>query len=731
MKPKSEYSRRILLDRLLDTSILKQLGLLVVALFVLYVFSILALLIFCWQDACLFCSEENLSRGLLPLYLLLDPNLLNNIYLPHSGHIFGTGFIIVSTVIYVLGVVVFGGMLISMLVNGVNRRIERHRDGDISYLKSGHYVIMGYDEMVHSIILSIMDRDPKARILILSSVPARVVMEKIGSSVARGYKERIFPYYGHRTIKDSYGKIHLESAEEVYIVGNRTLPAHDAINIECVDSIYNYLKPFKDYPRTITCVFEDLDTYGAFKTTEVFRHLAGMGIDFVPINFYTLWARKVFIDRRYKSETREEPYTYPTVYREPITRDSEQYVHLVFVGITYLGVAFANEAANYFHFPPFRDGRTRKTVITFIDKVADEEMPLFVTRNRYFFSVQPPEYRDLSGNGRDHEVTIPEMVSRASSSIDGTLDVKFEFIKGDIFSREVQDELCRWAGDEKQDMSIFLTLANQKFNFAIGMNMPDDIYTRGIPIFIRQDRSDNFVTNLRENTGTFTYSTLLPDRNNVDSKQMKGRYANIYPIGMDSDSFLGGDDSLIQAKLINYLYSMKAAGKEDEIESVEALSLKDEGALKAFWDNVREMWRGTVREGVFQALPVSKKWSSQYSASSIPIRTASLHAMRGNQDDDSPLTEEEVAIFSEVEHNRWCVEELLLGYRPPRPEENKYNAQTPPSRNSLGRNEDLFIHSDLRPFKDLDEVKENDRFIVGMTFWIRDAASIIKSRGLE
>ena len=77
--------------------------------------------------------------------------------------------------------------------------------------------------------------------------------------------------------------------------------------------------------------------------------------------------------------------------------------------------------------------------------------------------------------------------------------MEFEFIKGDVFSKKVQDELERCAREhnETQYMSIFLAMADQRQNFVMGMNMPVAVYEYNVPIFIRQDRSDNFVTNLR------------------------------------------------------------------------------------------------------------------------------------------------------------------------------------------------------------------------------------------
>ena len=59
-----------------------------------------------------------------------------------------------------------------------------------------------------------------------------------------------------------------------------------------------------------------------------------------------------------------------------------------------------------------------------------------------------------------------------------------------------------------------------------------------------------------------------------------------------------------------------------------------------------------------------------------------------------------------VEHNRWNVEKLLMGYRKPKQEEDKY--EHPEFVSKLKKNKDLFIHHDIRPFGQLKAIKELD-----------------------
>ena len=86
------------------------------------------------------------------------------------------------------------------------------------------------------------------------------------------------------------------------------------------------------------------------------------------------------------------------------------------------------------------------------------------------------------------------------------------------------------------------------------------------------------------------------------------------------------------------------------------------------------------------------------------------------------LSGNEVKEFAIVEHNRWNVEKLLMGFRKPSKEEDHYQYVTrenhPEIRKTLSGNKDLFIHHDIRPFNELNEVKELERQICKYIPWI-------------
>jgi hypothetical protein len=101
--------------------------------------------------------------------------------------------------------------------------------------------------------------------------------------------------------------------------------------VECVDSISRYLKDKEQKPVRITCVFKDLDTYAAFKTSEIFNEIKDLRIDFLPYNFYTGWAKQVFVKRFYRDfDNPGQEYHYPLVYENGIKPGDDKYVHLVY-----------------------------------------------------------------------------------------------------------------------------------------------------------------------------------------------------------------------------------------------------------------------------------------------------------------------------------------------------------------------------------------------------------------
>ncbi len=673
MKPKDSRKVKLWFDRLLSESLLKQFAFLTVLLFGLFLLSWLFLhLSGCeWKD---FAEKSDIPEVLLPLYLLIDTNAFNNLYI---NGVRGWA-LFVSSITFVIGAFIFNGAIIAIITNAIGQRVSNHRDGYLHYLKSGHYIIMGYDDMVPSIVTHIFEKDKEAYVLILSATESPIICEKLKRVFNEKQLKHIIINYGHRVSIDYYKDIHLESAEEVYVVGLHSLPAHDAVNVECIDSICKYLSrpSIKQRPARVVCVFKDIDTYAAFKTSDIFSEdMRRLGVEFVPYNFYTGWAKQVFVKRKYRGGC------YPAVYGKGITPDDTKRVHLVFVGTTNFAVAFAMEAAHLLHFPNF-NSKARKTLITFIDINANKEKEEFVTRNRHLFET-------LNENP-------------------GLLDVEFDFVEGNVFSQDIQALIKCWASNDEEYLSIFLAMVNQRQNFVLGMNMPDEVYDRKVPVFIRQDKSDNLVTKLRNADAGVEYTYASVQDGRLIEENRNGRYANIYPFGMNDSSYCADDRALVQAKLINYLYAT-ADYDRHKFKGALVLETMSQNQIIAEAD---KCW---------QKLSVALKWSNLYNAYALETKAATLRAMRGLDIDDTShdldtLSDEEVEVIAEVEHNRWNVEKLLMGYRRSRPDEDC--RRHPEFASDLAKNKKLFIHHDILPFDQLGDIQELDREFTRYIPWI-------------
>ena len=112
--------------------------------------------------------------------------------------------------------------------------------------------------------------------------------------------------------------------------------------------------------------------------------------------------------------------------------------------------------------------------------------------------------------------------------------------------------------------------------------------------------------------------------------------------------------------MINYVYT------NTEINSIgdKIASGPDEGklsqkAVDTFVD-VMLLWQSLGNKNGKSRIALI--WSSLYSANSIPFKLRSIGI--ANTKDVRPMTDEEKKLLALTEHNRWNVEELLIGYRP-------------------------------------------------------------------
>lgn len=592
-----------------------------------------------------------MGRLLQLICLFIDPGSVANV--PAELRWFSLG-------VAILGMLLFTGLLISVVSNMLERRVERYREGGIAYPLENHVVVIGFDEMVQMLVRQICSdaRYDDCCILVQSVRPARDVRSRIHTEVDAAQERRILVLHAQRNSTEELVKLCTTRAREIFLIGESNEYDHDSLNIDSLQKIVAIHQRTTHCPRIpVSVLFEYQTTYAAFQLSDLAKEWREQ-VDFRPFNFYEEWAKRLLVKRCYgEDDTKVE---YPALDREPLTWESNRRIHLVIIGMSRMGVALGVEAAHLLHFPNFcRDWRL-KSRITFIDAAAEREMNFFRGRYRHYFDLASSRYLDVE-HSAEEQLLLP---NRADGGETDFLDVEFAFVKGRAESPAVQQLLSEWAEDPAQELTIAICLNFPPRSMAMGLYLPDAIYERNIPVFVRQETS----------------SALLDLLNNRLKKEALNRYSHVYPFGMLTDCFDLDRHNLRRAQMVNYIYKTKDTSGVCPPES----------RLQRDWNS----------------LQVALQWSNLYCADSVDVKLRSLGRDAASS---GTLTAEQVELMAEVEHNRWNMEKLLLGYRKPTPEEEQLCSDASVRREYKVKR---FIHTDIRPYDELDdEAKSYDRCI--------------------
>lgn len=568
----------------------------------------------------------------------------------------------------IIGLILFCGLLISVISNMLERRVERFREGDIVYPMHNHIVVIGFDDMVPTLIQQICNEPQykKCYILVQSSRPATEIRSKIHTELDAENEKRIVILHARRDSIEDLEKLYTAKAQEVFLIGERDEHDHDSLNIECLKKIVDIHKKQKNCPLIpFTVLFEYQTTFAAFQITDLSSEWRQY-IEFQPFNFYEEWAKKILVNCRYGKGT--ETIEYPPLDREPITYESNKHVHLVIIGMSRMGVAIGVEAAHLLHFPNFcRDSRCKST-ITFIDEMADREMNFFRGRYRHYFEIASTTYYDMSTDVVNKCIIPPSIFQGKDSDF---LDVEFEFIKGRAESPVIQQAISEWANSDNEILSIAICLNYPPQSMAMGLYLPDNIYNKNIPVFIRLETS----------------AALLTMLNSKKSEEDVHKYSHVYPFGMLDNCYDLDKQNTYMAQSVNYVYEF----------------YNSHNALP------ETLPRKEVLKGLWNQIPVAHQWSNLYNAYSIKLKLRSLGI---TQTDRIELNMQQIELLSQVEHNRWNMEKLLLGFRKPTPKEQEIIDREPGKKKEYKNK--WFAHADICPYHELNEGSKNyDKCITG------------------
>ena len=348
--------------------------------------------------------------------------------------------------------------------------------------------------------------------------------------------------------------------------------------------------------------------------------------------------------------------TFPSLDRMPIAYDSETIVHLVIVGYSNQAEALAQNAVLVAHYPNYCKNTRLRTRITIIDDTVYDGRDRLIQRYVHLF--ENSYYRTIDLNEANPQCKLHVPICAKENRKD-FVDVEWEFVNANIRNDAVRQKLEEWSADSRQQLTIAICHTDQNRNFSETFGLPQAIYSNEIPVLCHTEGSD-----------------MMNVFKNVES------YKCIYPFGNESCNINTLRTLKHLAQRVNYVYNhCFSLAPNDPITSPSSI---DKKLLDEQWKNIG-------------SLP--KKYSNIFNAMTLGTKMHSIGHTSDDWKEYYALTMDEINILTEVEHNRWSVEELILGYRPANRKE-KELVESDISQKKILRDTKK-VHYDLRAFDDL------------------------------
>lgn len=560
-----------------------------------------------------------------------------------------------SALIAILGVFLLNGLLVSSIIGWIDSRKEKWLKGEVKYRgflhKYKHYVIIGGNDMTFGIVRQIMpNKGVIPYILIQTTRDVEEFRRELFSTLTEQQQQHIIIYYGSRTSETELMELCLQQAIEVYVLGEQTRtddfePYHDTVNMQCFDLINLLLQGGNSIKEPIRCyvMFEYQTSFAAFQSSSQSRIIKTPDgkdlLSFIPFSPYENWAQTVLVNGNITIPDKTNiTITYNNIDGDGISYDSDKIAHIIIVGMSKMGTAMAIETAHLAHFPNFVRDNSKRTKITFIDKNAREESDFFMGRFPDLFKLC--KWTDV--DGKDHNWYGPTC-NEYQYFAKNFLDIEWEFRSGGVESKENREYIESCFNDKNTEIvTIAVCLPQPHQSLAAALYLPKVAIQKANDIWVYQPQSGELLIDINKGAD--------------DAKHIweMTTYRKLKPFGMLS---LGFDAKLLENEAIWYCSNFYKA--KDAL--VNKFRQKSDNENTCYWNH----WdRKNVEEAVLSEIDLSLGklwaiWSNIYQVNTIEFKMRSL-GLNFSKLDDTNIKE----LFAKVEHNRWNVEKLLMGYRP-------------------------------------------------------------------
>ena len=575
------------------------------------------------------------------IVLFFDPDKEN---MHHTFYLFGINpvderhsqWTFSSLIVGIIGIVIFNGLLITAFSSGVERYVERIRDGRKRFWLKNHYVMIGYNHYSSSIIERILGKEnSQTKLVILTSKVADSVRTKLRASLSEEIDNRVIIYSGDGNTDKHVSKLDLDKAIGVYIMveGNEWENQYTQ-SMTLLKEIESYASNHSIDADTLLPVNLFINETSAFNLVQrlslPFDYLgcqAGnnsqshQNIDLHIFNFYDNWARLLW---SYNGRKEKGKYVYDSLDFEPI-EGTNKYIHLVIVGFNSMGRALLLEALRICHYPNFEESTNEnKSLVTIIDPEAEK------LENQWYS--QYPNYNQIK-------------------------DICVEFVPSTFESKNVRESLCKWCHDSRELLTIAICLSDPDAAMTMALSLPEDMFFNYEELELTPNKESDpngkqiVIGNpirprilVRQNVKR-SVSDII-SFNSIAYKNVKlfGTFLN----GFDED--LLNDDLSI---CVNGIYSDTSCSMIlSEIDNVE------KKLLEIPYESKFDQWKHNWLD--YEQTPETNKMSTRYQTDHYRTLLPILERAKYLKEDDKKSLMDLLAC---AEHRRWIAERTLAGWR--------------------------------------------------------------------
>ena len=409
------------------------------------------------------------------------------------------------------------------------------RDGFTRYSFKQHILILGGSRELLPLLRAIAAHDALKMlpVVVLADSDCPSLLQLLRTRLQSiGVQSPVTLYRGSRTCADTLRTCQVDSASHIFILGEDDEPAHDSLNVSCWQQVRQLRAQCNQLAQCYLMLRSSTSTF-LFHSLQQEAHNS---LETTIINSYESLAQQLLVGDIYHNDTL-------TLDRGLVTVGSDRFVHLVVVGMTPMGYAFAATAAQLCHFPNFDESAPRpiRTRITFVDPRANELMDCFKASYPGIFDLSHVRYIEQPGAWLQG---VPQR------SLGDFVDVEWQFVKGNISSEWIRDMLSDCAADSRQVLSVALCGGDSARNLAEAYRLPRQLY----PLPDRNNSSP---------LTPVVYVYQPDDSSLVQTVQNEVlRFHNVVPFGFSAKGFDPLHSLRIAAaKRINYLYQKENSGK--------------------------------------------------------------------------------------------------------------------------------------------------------------------------